>query len=130
MGVGVVMRTETELFSNPDAQVWAQEFLERFGWALRDEPARVIDEGLMIGWFANAIECGKTVGYAKAIADLDLLTPEERRLLDLLRQVADQFQVVGGHDLNEVEIEIQRLRDRVLARAYPDRRGRAGSVIE
>jgi hypothetical protein len=126
MGVGVVMKTKTELLGTPDAQVWAQEFLERFGWALRG----VVDEGSIVDWFANAIECGKTVGYAKAIADLDLLTPGERRLLDLLRQVADQFQVVGGHDLNEVEIEIQRLRDRVLARAYPDRRGGTGSAIE
>jgi len=65
------MRTETELLNAPDGQVWAQEFMERFGKALRDEPARVIDEGLLIGWFANAIECGRAAGYATAIADRD-----------------------------------------------------------
>jgi hypothetical protein len=65
------VRTETELLNTPDAQVWAQEFMERFGKTLGDKPARVIDEGLMIGWFANAIECGKAAGYATAIADRD-----------------------------------------------------------
>jgi hypothetical protein len=64
------MRTETELYGTTDAQIWAQEFMERFGWALRDEPACVIDEGLMSGWFANAIETGRNAGYAQAAKSL------------------------------------------------------------
>lgn len=37
-----------------DGQKWAQAFVDRFGG----------DEGLMIGWFANAIEAGRTAGMA------------------------------------------------------------------
>jgi hypothetical protein len=48
---------ETDLLSTTDAQTWAQEFLDRFGERLED-----IDEGLMIAWFANAIETGREAG--------------------------------------------------------------------
>ena len=43
----------TYLYSTTDALVWAQEFVkckEKNGWSLDD-----IDEGLMTGWFANAM---------------------------------------------------------------------------
>lgn len=40
--------TETSLASNRNAVDWARAFVSRFGG----------DEGLMIGWFANAIMCG------------------------------------------------------------------------
>jgi hypothetical protein len=36
-----------------DASKWAEEFMRLFGDRLTD-----IDEGLMIGWFANAIMTG------------------------------------------------------------------------
>jgi hypothetical protein len=39
-----------ELLSTTDAQKWAQEFVRMHGG----------DEGLMISWFANAIETGRT----------------------------------------------------------------------
>jgi hypothetical protein len=42
---------------NTDALVWAEYFMELFG-DRRDE----IDTGLMIGWFANAIETGRMEG--------------------------------------------------------------------
>lgn len=45
------------LYSTDDAQIWAQEFMKNFGHRLQD-----IDEGLMIGWFANAIETAKKHG--------------------------------------------------------------------
>ena len=35
-----------------DASKWAEEFCKRFG-------NDIIDEGLMLGWFANAIEAGR-----------------------------------------------------------------------
>jgi hypothetical protein len=38
-----------KLHGTTDAQVWAQEFVRLHGG----------DEGLMIGWFANAIETGR-----------------------------------------------------------------------
>lgn len=45
------------LLSTTNAREWAQEFLRLFG----DKP-EAIDEGLMIAWFANAIETGRTAG--------------------------------------------------------------------
>ena len=38
-----------------DGTLWAKEFMKLFG----DEKDK-IDEGLMIGWFCNAIEAGKS----------------------------------------------------------------------
>ena len=41
------------IHSNPDAQAWAKFFIETLkeqGWKIEH-----IDEGLMIGWFANAM---------------------------------------------------------------------------
>lgn len=56
------MDEQTErLYANPRADVWAEEFMRNFGERKDD-----IDEGLMIAWFANAMETAK--GYA--LADL------------------------------------------------------------
>jgi hypothetical protein len=44
---------EVDLLGTTDAMVWAQEFvriLKKQEWSLED-----IDEGLMVGWFANAM---------------------------------------------------------------------------
>lgn len=43
-----------------DGQAWAREFQHRFA----GEPVggHVVDEGLLIGWFANAIEAGRSAG--------------------------------------------------------------------
>lgn len=38
-----------KLYSTTDAQVWAQEFMTVV------KSGAIIDEGLMIGWFANAM---------------------------------------------------------------------------
>lgn len=43
-----------------DGQKWAQEFIKLFG-----EQKEKIDEGLMIGWFCNAIMVGHDWGYKK-----------------------------------------------------------------
>ena len=45
--------TNAELLETNDAMVWAKEFVatkNKMGWSLND-----IDEGLMVGWFANAM---------------------------------------------------------------------------
>lgn len=44
---------EALLRTTTDASVWAAEFC-------KVQPD--VDEGLMIGWFANAIETAKTIG--------------------------------------------------------------------
>lgn len=45
------MVDQNRLYAKPDAKVWADEFMAEFGDRRED-----IDEGLMIGWFANAME--------------------------------------------------------------------------
>lgn len=50
--------TASELLQTMDARVWAQEFIRIFKDRKED-----IDEGLMIGWFANAIMCGSDHMY-------------------------------------------------------------------
>lgn len=57
----------TELLQTTDAEVWADEFMRLFG----DRP-EVIDKGLMIGWFANAMAAQEMAG-----------TKKERRLAGL-----------------------------------------------
>lgn len=44
------------LYATTDAAVWAAEFMAVLAEGVE------IDEGLMIGWFANAIETGRTAG--------------------------------------------------------------------
>lgn len=59
-----------------DARDWAQAFCARFG-------TTTIDEGLMIGWFANAIERGRDAGHAAALTSEALVSdaaPGYRRL--------------------------------------------------
>lgn len=56
-----------DLHNTTDAQVWTKTFMEIWGSRLNE-----IDEGLMLGWFANAIEAGKYAesrAWNNAIAD-------------------------------------------------------------
>lgn len=53
--------TEEEWPNTDDAQKWAQAFVQhkkQNNWTLED-----IDEGLLIGWFANAIEHSEMVRH-------------------------------------------------------------------
>jgi hypothetical protein len=53
-----------------DAQRWAQAFVERFAVAGRYESTNDNDPiGLMIGWFANAIEVGRDAGAKRSVSD-------------------------------------------------------------
>lgn len=49
-----------------DAREWSREFIRIFG-NRSDE----IDEALMIGWFANAIEAGRNAGHADQCEELE-----------------------------------------------------------
>jgi hypothetical protein len=55
--------TTTDLYSATDAQEWARQFIE-----IISDPANTgadpTDEGFMIGWFANAIETGRSHPHA------------------------------------------------------------------
>jgi hypothetical protein len=52
-----VSEIERLLLSTTDAAVWTDEFFRLHGDRLSD-----IDWGLMVSWFANAIETGRTAG--------------------------------------------------------------------
>ena len=49
-----------------DAQNWAQEFMRIIG-------PNPVDEGLMVSWFANAIESGRSAGQMKAPVSVAVL---------------------------------------------------------
>lgn len=51
------MADTTNLNDNMDAQAWAKEFMRIWSGHVIGE-GDTVDEGLMIGWFANAIMCG------------------------------------------------------------------------
>ena len=54
------------LLSTTDAQVWAEEFMATFAGRIVGE---AVTEGTMIGWFANAIETGRSAGIQHALID-------------------------------------------------------------
>lgn len=51
------MNLDTKLIGEFDATVWADEFCRRFS-VTRIADGEAMDEGLMLGWFANAIMAG------------------------------------------------------------------------
>ena len=51
------MPTDTEFTQSFDARDWARAFCDRFT-IIRVEDEELMDEGLMIGWFANAMMRG------------------------------------------------------------------------
>ena len=59
-----------------DAAAWAKEFMHIFGKRLGE-----IDEGLMIGWFANAIMRGWDEAHWKLAASRSTLSATERERL-------------------------------------------------
>lgn len=70
---------EVNLHSTTDARVWASEFMRII---VKSESPVIIDEGLMLGWFANAMMAGydqakreepETVAVAGNTANYDRL---------------------------------------------------------
>jgi hypothetical protein len=56
------------LHSTTDGMVWATEFCNLF-LVLDRRDGTTIDEGTMVGWFANAIEIGRSAGLEKSETD-------------------------------------------------------------
>lgn len=48
------------LLSTTDAMEWAQAFVA----VVADDPHKCLDVGLMVSWFANAIETGRAAGVS------------------------------------------------------------------
>lgn len=53
------------LHNTSDAMVWTNEFSK----LVEANPDWVSDKGWLLGWFANAIETGRSEGYAQGIKD-------------------------------------------------------------
>lgn len=73
-------RTEHTLLSTADAEVWATEFCRIFsGYEIRAGNYTVegcINEGVMIGWFANAMQTAVNLSQAEEVG-VDLLRVDE-----------------------------------------------------
>lgn len=55
-----------KLHATTDARIWAEEFCRLFaGRAITNGPWTdgMVGEGLMVGWFANAIETGRSAAH-------------------------------------------------------------------
>jgi len=83
------------LHSTTDAQVWAEEWC-KVAREIADaaEPGRqVIDEGWMIGWFANAIEIGRAAGVTEANAETETgdIIRQIDKTLDVLSKVEEMM---------------------------------------
>lgn len=82
---------QTRLYATDDAMVWSQEFA-------KVEPD--VDQGFMIGWFANAIETAKAI-ERKRIEEADKKRPIGMRGLTALRQIMNELGVPGpGYPAN------------------------------
>ena len=94
----VMPETTRRLLSSTDAQMWAEEFTRLFAVQRRvqlDDPERdeykgeledLADvEGLMIGWFANAIEVGREAGKAECAETLGSI---HKSLTDAEQEIA------------------------------------------
>lgn len=67
------------LHSTTDARVWAQEWIKtaRLVGVRNQTFAALLDEGWMIGWFANAIEVGRDAGRREVQAQVAALLPDD-----------------------------------------------------
>ena len=88
---------KANLNGTTDAAVWASEFMRLFGQRLNE-----IDEGLMIGWFANAIMAGydhaaRTALEVTKTQSIARGMPRNKRamLREALRRIYDSRPAVG-----------------------------------
>jgi len=58
-----------ELMGEFDAKIWAKEFIK----VIKNNPDIIIDEDLMLGWFANAIMAGYDRGKMSEKVDVNIL---------------------------------------------------------
>jgi hypothetical protein len=67
--------------NSTDAQVWAEEFIKR----VQNDPTLALDEGTMIGWFANAI----MAGYDEARRKYEMTNAHEATMRHVLGDAYD-----------------------------------------
>ena len=86
-----------------DARVWAKEFMRLYNDKHQAEPNELIDEGLMIGWFANAI----MAGYDKAIR---IYEPKPQEQVEI-EPIGTMFNIIDK--INELISVVNRLARKV-----------------
>lgn len=59
------MERNMEFTQTTDAREWAKAFKQR----VEANPELALDEGFLIGWFANAIERGRDAGAKETVAE-------------------------------------------------------------
>lgn len=72
-----------KLHSTMDARVWTEEFfntIRKNGWLVD----KSLDEGLMIGWFANAIMCGWDIAHQRMSEEITLLERDAKTFIEAL----------------------------------------------
>jgi hypothetical protein len=72
-----------------DAKVWAIEFMRLYRENALDPTW--VDEGLMIGWFANAIMAGYDESQRRAIQQRERLVDSVKVLADCLLPTKDSY---------------------------------------
>lgn len=83
------MTLEKDLLATTDAMVWAVQWCDTArDIAMRDGPMSIVDEGWMVGWFANAMAAQRNADHAeenkaavqRAIADTGNWVGHERKV--------------------------------------------------
>ena len=69
-----------------DAAVWAKEFISVLGGPVTTSSGVYLDEGFMIGWFANAIETARAIGEKHG----------EQNVAGKLLRLAEDVRLIGG----------------------------------
>jgi hypothetical protein len=78
-----VRPAEHTLLATDDAMVWAEEFCRIFdGFMVSQDPhgQQVVDPGLMVGWFANAMQTGINQDHQRKLHERGELTETEQFL--------------------------------------------------
>lgn len=89
------------LYTSADAQVWAQEWCANARTIVADG-GEAIDEGWMIGWFANAMWVGEIQGAKSRLRALDQAIEgfKERGLLEGVDDIETAiYQAIGAASL-------------------------------
>lgn len=89
-----------KLHETTDASVWAHTFIESFRVRERkasEDPSKDDARGLMLGWFANAIEAGRMAGIEQAKRDVlrTILADQYVKLTQALTGIESTMQDAG-----------------------------------
>jgi hypothetical protein len=98
-----------------DAQKWAQEWCRIADEiSIGKDKRTLMDEGWMIGWFANAIEAGRMAGRERATQSL-------KTAAHMLIAAWNQGENLGGeHDLDQLNSLIRQLDDALFVEQTQD----------